>query len=84
MEEKLSNTPHTLAEEFPDQMELIHRLKISDAHFARILQQYDDVNDEIHRAETKIAPMEQLAEEQLRKKRLQLKDDILSYLSKAK
>lgn len=80
----MSNTPHTLAEEFPDQMELIHRLKTTDAHFARILEQYDDVNDQIHRAETNIAPMEQLAEEQLRKQRLRLKDDILIYLAKTK
>ena len=80
----MSNTPHTLDEEFPDQMELIHRLKVTDAHFARFLQQYDEINDEIHRAETNIAPMEQLAEEQLRKKRLRLKDDILIYLAKTK
>lgn len=80
----MSNTPHTLAEEFPDQMELIHRLKTTDAHFARILEQYDDVNDQIHRAETNIAPMEQLAEDQLRKQRLRLKDDILIYLAKTK
>lgn len=80
----MSNTPHTLAEEFPDQMDLIHRLKTTDAHFARILQQYDQINDEIHRAETNIAPMEQLAEEQLRKRRLMLKDEILIYLAKAK
>ncbi len=78
----MSNTPHTLAEEFPGQMEAIHNLKVSDAHFARLLREYDDVNDQIHRAETRIAPVDELAENQLRKKRLQIKDAITHTLNR--
>jgi uncharacterized protein YdcH (DUF465 family) len=77
----LSNTPHTLAEEFPGQMEKIHRLKVNDAHFAKLLKEYDEVNDEIHLAETNVAPVEQLSEVELRKKRLQLKDAIAAILA---
>lgn len=72
----MSNTPHTLAEEFPGQMEAIHNLKVSDPRFANLLREYDDVNDQIHRAETKIAPVDQSVETDLRKKRLQIKDAI--------
>ena len=77
----MSNTPHTLAEEFPGQAENIHKLKLSDAHFARLLKDYDDVNDQIHRAETKIAPVDSLVESDLRKRRLQLKDAITKVLA---
>lgn len=77
----MSNTPHTLAEEFPGQMDAIHKLKISDVRFARLLLDYDDVNDQIHRAETKIAPIDQAAENNLRKRRLQIKDAIAHALS---
>lgn len=77
----MSNTPHTLAEEFPGQMDAIHKLKVSDPHFAKLLEAYDAVNDEIHRAETKIAPIDQLAENDLRKRRLQIKDAIAEALS---
>jgi uncharacterized protein YdcH (DUF465 family) len=64
-------------------MDKIHKLKISDAHFARILTEYDEVNDQVHRAETNIEPVEQLVEVDLRKRRLRLKDEIAKYLAKA-
>ena len=47
----MSNTPHTLRDEFPDQMEAIHALKTTSPEFARILDEYDEVNDRVHRAE---------------------------------
>ena len=78
----MSNTPHTLSDEFPSQMDKIHKLKISDAHFARILKEYDEVNDQVHRAETNIEPVDQLVEVDLRKRRLRLKDEIAKYLAK--
>ena len=78
----MSNTPHTLAEEFPGQIDAIHALKASDAHFARILKDYDDVNDRIHRAETRIDTLSDEAEVALRKQRLALKDEIASALAK--
>lgn len=79
----MSNTPHTLAEEFPEQIELIHKLKVSDARFARLLEEYDEVNDEVHLAETNVRPMDQFEEEKLRKRRLQIKDAIAEALAAA-
>lgn len=78
----MSHTPHELAEEFPDKIELMSQLKQSDAHFARLADEYHEVNRTVHRAETNIAPMEELAEVELRKKRAALKDEIWSILSK--
>ena len=48
----MSNTPHNLSEEFPGQLDKIHALKVSNPSFAQLLIDYDEVNDEIHVAET--------------------------------
>ena len=72
----MSNTPHTLSEEFPFEMEKLHALKVSNAHFAKILEDYDAVNDKVHRAETNVEPLEHFAEVDLRKQRAHLKDEI--------
>ncbi|MGQ3674589.1 YdcH family protein [Xanthobacter sp. TB0139] len=79
----MSNTPHTLGEEFPGQLEAIHALKAKDAHFAGILDEYDAVNDQIHRAENRIDTITEEAEAALRKRRLALKDQIATTLAKA-
>ncbi|WP_298847039.1 YdcH family protein [uncultured Ruegeria sp.] len=77
----MSHTPHELAEEFPDKVELMSQLKQSDAHFARLADEYHEVNRVVHRAETNVEPMEELAEVDLRKKRAALKDEIWAILS---
>lgn len=74
-------TPHAIHEEFPHDGEKIHALKLSDAHFARLLEEYDAVNDEVHRAETHVTPMSDEAETELRKRRAHLKDEIARALS---
>ena len=79
----MSHTPHELAEEFPDKIDLMSTLKQSDAHFARLADEYHEINRAVHRAETNIEPMEELAEVDLRKKRALLKDEIWSILSKS-
>ncbi|MBP0484204.1 YdcH family protein [Sagittula salina] len=76
----MSHVPHQLAEEFPEFAEKIHTLKTSDAHFAKVAEAYRDVNEKVHKAETNVAPMEQLAEEQLRKERAALKDELYALL----
>ena len=80
----MSNTPHTLAEEFPGQGDAIHRLKLADPEFASLLARYDEINDKVHLAETNIAPVDQAVETELRKQRLQTKDAIGQALSAAR
>ena len=79
----MSHTPHELAEEFPDKVELMSQLKQTDAHFARLADEYHDINRIVHRAETNVEPMEELAEGEMRKKRAVLKDEIWAILSRA-
>ncbi len=79
----MSHTPHELAEEFPDKVAAMSVLKQSDAHFAKLADEYHEVNRAVHRAETNVEPIEELAEVDLRKKRSALKDEIWGILAKA-
>ena len=72
----MSNTPHTLGDEFPDQMDAIHALKAKSPEFAHVLTEYDAVNDKIHRSETRLDAISEEAEAALRRQRLTLKDRI--------
>jgi uncharacterized protein YdcH (DUF465 family) len=63
----LSNTPHTLGDEFPEQMDAIHALKAKNPEFAHVLTEYDEVNDRIHRAETRLDAISEEAEATLRR-----------------
>ena len=59
------------------------KLKISEAQFSKILKEYDQVNDQVHRADANAEPVEQLVKVDLRKRRLRLKDEIARYLAQA-
>ncbi len=76
----MSNTPHTLHEEFPADAQKMTALKTSNAHFARLLTDYDAVNDKVHRAETRLDLLTEAEEEVLRKTRSHLKDQIAAVL----
>ncbi|WP_071672760.1 YdcH family protein [Nioella nitratireducens] len=79
----MSHTPHELAEEFPEQIDAIHALKTGNAHFAKLVDEYHDVNRAVHRAETGVEPVEELAEVDMRKTRMRLKDEIAAMLAEA-
>ncbi|MEY8096081.1 YdcH family protein [Falsihalocynthiibacter sp. S25ZX9] len=77
----MSHTPHELAEEFPEHIEKMHALKLSDPHFARLADEYHMCNREVHRAEENVEPTDALNEQEMRKKRMALKDKIWAILS---
>lgn len=77
----MSHTPHELAEEFPHAVDQMHKLKQENAHFARISDEYHEINRAIHRAETLVEPVSDVYETDLRRKRLALKDEIARMLS---
>ncbi|MFO7772283.1 DUF465 domain-containing protein [Roseovarius gahaiensis] len=76
----MSHTPHELHEEFPELADKITELKTSDAHFAKLADEYHELNRAVHRAETNVEPVEELAEVEMRKKRAALKDQLYSML----
>ena len=79
----MTHVPHGLHEEFPNAAAAISKLKIGDAHFARLADTYEHVNREIHRIEVDIEPASDEVLENLKKKRLKLKDEIAAMLRAA-
>ena len=79
----MSNTPHELHEEFPELAAKIADMKTSDAHFSKLADEYHELNRAVHRAETNVEPTDQFNEEEMRKKRSQLKDEIYRMLNAA-
>lgn len=78
----MSHVPHELAEEFPEHKERLHELKMSDAHFTKLADAYHNINREIHRIEASGINTSDEEFEELKKKRLALKDDIYAMLNR--
>lgn len=76
----MGDTPHELRAEFPDKVERLHELKVSNVDAARMMDVYHDLNREIHRIEIGVAPTSDEVLEDLKKKRLALKDQIFALL----
>ena len=76
----MSNTPHDLTEEFPDDREAITALKGSNGRFARLVEEYNEVNRAVHRIETRVEPAPEEVEDGLKRRRVQLKDEIAAML----
>ncbi len=76
----MANTPNELAEQFPLAVEKMHELKTNDAHFAKLFDDYHELNRAIHRAETNVEPTDDFHLEDMRKQRLALLDEIAPYL----
>lgn len=72
---------HNIGEEFPEYKEQIHTLKISNAHFQSLVTKWEEIDKKIARAESRIELMSEEQEEQLRRNRLTLKDEIYAMLS---
>lgn len=77
------NERHELADEFPEYKAVIHTLKQSDAHFAKLAEEYHQVTRELHRIEEEEETTSDQYTEQKKKQRLALKDQLLSLLKKA-
>jgi uncharacterized protein YdcH (DUF465 family) len=80
---RMSHVAHELHEEFPDKADTIHRLKGGNAHFARLADEYHDVNRAIHRMEADVEPVADETLESMKKQRLTLKDEIAQLLATA-
>lgn len=71
-----AHTPHELHDEFPHDAEALHRLKLSNAHFAKLAERHHQVNREIHRIATEIEAASDERLEGLKRERLHLLDEI--------
>ncbi len=76
----MSHVPHELAAEFPDLKDRIHEMKVNNAHFARLFDEYHTVNREVHRIEAGGITTGDTQFEELKLKRLNLKDELYKLL----
>ncbi|MEL0614715.1 YdcH family protein [Marinomonas arenicola] len=71
---------HTLVNELPEFKEDIHHLKMTDAHFKKLFDEYNFITEEVEKMEKEIVLTSTAEEEEFKKRRLQLKDTIVNYL----
>ena len=74
---------HPLNDEFPEDHETIHRLKTENAHFRRLMEDYEKVDKEVFRMEEGIETPEDAVLTEEKKKRLDLKDQIAAMIREA-
>ena len=74
---------HDLIHEFPEFKDKIHDLKMTDPYFARLFETYHEVEHEVRRIEEGIENTSDDYLEELKKKRLKLKDDLFALLKQA-
>lgn len=75
--------PHDLLSELPEHGESIRRLKDQDDEFRRLAEAYDVLDDEIVEIERLGTPVDDFHAEQLKKRRLALKDALFARLAVA-
>lgn len=71
---------HDLQHDFPEFHDRIHTLKMNDAHFARLFDEYHAVDREVRRIEQEIETPSDSYTEELKMRRVRLKDEIYSLL----
>jgi len=71
---------HDLIHEFPEYRDAIHELKMNDNHFARLFDEYHDIDHEVVRIENGAEASSDDYLEDRKKIRLKLKDELFSML----
>jgi uncharacterized protein YdcH (DUF465 family) len=74
---------HDLIHELPEHKDQIHNLKMNNKHFEKLFDKYHDMDHQIRRIEEGIETPDDNYTEQLKKERLQLKDELLSIIKSA-
>ena len=74
---------HDLVHELPEFREKIHELKVGNPHFAKLFDEYHEVDHEIRRIEQEVETPSDEYTEELKKKRLHLKDEMFGMLKQA-
>ncbi len=71
---------HSLARDFPEHRARIHELKLGDAHFSRLFAEYESLDREIIRVEGGLEHRSDESLEQLKLRRVRLKDELYAML----
>jgi uncharacterized protein YdcH (DUF465 family) len=74
---------HDLLHEFPEYRDKVHELKLANPEFARLYEEYQEVDKEIYRIEEQIENPSDDYTEELKKKRVHLKDTLYAMLKES-
>ena len=74
------NEKHDLVHEFPEHRDAIHKLKMDNRHFAKLFDEYHEVDHEIHRIENGTENTSDEYLEKRKKIRLKLKDRLFAMI----
>ncbi len=77
------NEKHDLVHELPEYRDKIHELKMSNSHFSRLFEEYHEADHEVHRIETGVENTSDDYLEEIKKKRLSLKDELFQIIKQA-
>ncbi|WP_372985968.1 YdcH family protein [Marinobacter sp.] len=76
----MSLEKHDLIHELPESREAIHQLKTGSTHFAKLFDEYHELDHEIHRIESGAENTSDDYLEDQKKQRLHLKDQLYSMI----
>ncbi|HUV22854.1 MAG TPA: YdcH family protein [Gammaproteobacteria bacterium] len=74
---------HDLVHELPEHRDTIHKLKTTNNHFARLFDEYHQVDHEVRRIETGIENTSDEYLDERKKVRLNLKDELYRMIQQA-
>ena len=72
---------HDLVHDFPELKDRIHELKVGDAHFRRLFDEYHELTRSVENMEDEVTPVTTLAEENAKLRRVHLKDELYRMLT---
>lgn len=73
---------HPLARDLPEHKDAIHDLKMNDAHFSRLMEEYETLDKEIVRIEQGLEHVADLELDGMKMRRVKMKDDLLVLVQK--
>lgn len=74
---------HDLLHELPEHKDAIHHLKMNNAHFSRLFDEYHETTHEVHRIEIGVENTSDDYLEEKKKLRLNLKDQLFHMIQTA-
>ncbi|WP_289031357.1 DUF465 domain-containing protein [uncultured Paraglaciecola sp.] len=74
---------HTLLKDFPDHHHTIRHLKMNDAHFAKLFDEYHELENEVHHIEKNDEAVSDDYLDAAKSRRVQLKDVLFKYVQRA-
>ncbi|KAA1188517.1 DUF465 domain-containing protein [Pseudohalioglobus sediminis] len=74
---------HDLHHDFPELNDQIHEMKMNNAHFRRLFDEYHELTRTIEKMEDEVTPVSTRTEEEAKLRRVHLKDELYRMLTAA-